>query len=76
MQMQGIVQTCSSWPLWGAGKTTALRDAARILSSDPGRRVVAVDTSGEIAGWGRPTSLTGTPLECKMKPVRRFINLN
>jgi len=36
----------------GAGKTTTLRDAARILSQDFARRVVVVDTSGEIGGWG------------------------
>lgn len=36
----------------GSGKTTILRDAARILSVDLERRVVIVDTSGEIGGWG------------------------
>ncbi len=35
----------------GVGKTTMLRECARILSED-GRRVVVVDTSNEIAGDG------------------------
>jgi len=36
----------------GIGKTTLLREAARVLSSDVGKRVVVVDTSNEIAGDG------------------------
>ena len=36
----------------GAGKTTILRDAARILADDLGLRVVVVDTSNEIGGDG------------------------
>jgi stage III sporulation protein AA len=39
----------------GAGKTTVLRDAARLLSDDLGKRVVIVDTSGEVGGWGDVT---------------------
>ena len=35
----------------GVGKTTMLRECARVLSED-GRRVVVVDTSNEIAGDG------------------------
>ena len=34
----------------GAGKTSLLRDAARILSSEMLKRVIIVDTSNEIAG--------------------------
>src|ERR1700761_2706243 len=34
------------------GKTTLLREAARVLADDLGRRVVVVDTSNEIAGDG------------------------
>ncbi|MDX1632090.1 MAG: AAA family ATPase, partial [Thermoanaerobaculia bacterium] len=36
----------------GVGKTTLLREAARVLAEDAGRRVVVVDTSNEIAGDG------------------------
>ncbi|MBI4518348.1 MAG: AAA family ATPase [Deltaproteobacteria bacterium] len=36
----------------GVGKTTLLREAARVLADDMGRRVVIVDTSNEIAGDG------------------------
>ncbi len=34
----------------GVGKTTMLREVARVLADDVGRRVVVVDTSNEIAG--------------------------
>ncbi|MEB3206747.1 MAG: R3H domain-containing nucleic acid-binding protein [Vampirovibrionales bacterium] len=36
----------------GTGKTTKLREIARILSDELGQRVVIVDTSNEIAGDG------------------------
>ncbi len=36
----------------GIGKTTLLREAARVLSKDLGKRVIIVDTSNEIAGDG------------------------
>ena len=36
----------------GVGKTTMLREAARVLADDMGKRVVVVDTSNEIAGDG------------------------
>jgi len=36
----------------GIGKTTMLREAARVLADDLGNRVVVVDTSNEIAGDG------------------------
>jgi hypothetical protein len=36
----------------GTGKTTLLRDVARLLSDDLGLGVVVVDGSGEIAGDG------------------------
>ncbi|NEQ42493.1 MAG: AAA family ATPase [Leptolyngbya sp. SIOISBB] len=36
----------------GVGKTTALREIARVLADDLGRRVVIIDTSNEIAGDG------------------------
>jgi len=36
----------------GVGKTTMLREIARVLSTDYGKRVVVVDTSNEIAGDG------------------------
>jgi stage III sporulation protein SpoIIIAA len=34
----------------GVGKTTLLREAARVLADELGKRVVVVDTSNEIAG--------------------------
>ena len=36
----------------GVGKTTLLREAARVLADELGKRVVIVDTSNEIAGDG------------------------
>ena len=36
----------------GVGKTTLLREAARVLADDFGKRVIIVDTSNEIAGDG------------------------
>ena len=36
----------------GIGKTTMLREAARVLADEHGKRVVIVDTSNEIAGDG------------------------
>ena len=36
----------------GVGKTTLLREAARVLADEDGKRVVIVDTSNEIAGDG------------------------
>ena len=36
----------------GVGKTTMLREVARVLADDAGKRVVVVDTSNEIAGDG------------------------
>jgi len=36
----------------GVGKTTMLREVARVLASDLNKRVVVVDTSNEIAGDG------------------------
>ena len=36
----------------GVGKTTALREIARVLADELGKRVVIIDTSNEIAGDG------------------------
>jgi stage III sporulation protein SpoIIIAA len=36
----------------GVGKTTLLREAARVVADELGKRVVVVDTSNEIAGDG------------------------
>ncbi|MFA5104606.1 MAG: R3H domain-containing nucleic acid-binding protein [Candidatus Margulisiibacteriota bacterium] len=36
----------------GIGKTTKLRESARVLSGEMGKRVIVVDTSNEIAGDG------------------------
>ena len=36
----------------GVGKTTALREIARVLADDLNKRVVIIDTSNEIAGDG------------------------
>lgn len=36
----------------GVGKTTLLRESARVLADDLGKRVIVVDTANEIAGDG------------------------
>src|SRR3990170_4564881 len=36
----------------GVGKTTVLREVARVLADDARKRVIIVDTSNEIAGYG------------------------
>jgi stage III sporulation protein SpoIIIAA len=35
------------------GKTTVIREMARVLSDELGKRVVIIDTSNEIGGDGR-----------------------
>ncbi|TGG91942.1 MAG: AAA family ATPase [Aphanocapsa feldmannii 277cV] len=53
--VQDLVASGSSLLLMGrpgVGKTTALREIARVLADDLGRRVVVIDTSNEIAGDG------------------------
>ena len=53
--MQDLVMTGDSLLLLGrpgVGKTTMLREVARVLADDGERRVVIVDTSNEIAGDG------------------------
>lgn len=36
----------------GSGKTSVLRDIARVMADDHGKRVIVVDKSGEIGGHG------------------------
>ena len=53
--IEDLIQTGKSLLLLGrpgVGKTTMLREVARVLSDDMGKRVVVVDTSNEIAGDG------------------------
>ena len=53
--IQDLIQTGKSILLLGrpgVGKTTMLREVARVLASDLGKRVIIVDTSNEIAGDG------------------------
>lgn len=53
--MKDIIESGKSILLLGApgvGKTTVLREAARVLASDLKKRVVVIDTSNEIAGDG------------------------
>jgi len=53
--IQDIVQSGKSILLLGrpgVGKTTMLREVARVLADDLGKRVIVVDTSNEIAGDG------------------------
>lgn len=53
--MQDVVESGQSLLLLGKpgmGKTTKLREVARVLSEEARRRVVVVDTSNEIAGDG------------------------
>ena len=50
----------------GVGKTTALREIARVLADDLEKRVVIIDTSNEIAGDGDiPTQRSAELAECK-----------
>jgi stage III sporulation protein SpoIIIAA len=58
----------------GTGKTTLLRDIARIMSTPPeqgglGLAVIIVDTSNEIAGGHWDTSVCGVSLrlECLIR---------
>lgn len=53
--IQDIVESGKSILLLGrpgVGKTTMLREVARVLADDFGKRVIVVDTSNEIAGDG------------------------
>ncbi|MFN9173640.1 MAG: R3H domain-containing nucleic acid-binding protein [Synechocystis sp.] len=53
--IQDLVETGQSLLLLGrpgVGKTTALREIARVLADDLNKRVVIIDTSNEIAGDG------------------------
>ena len=53
--IQNLIETGKSVLLLGPpgiGKTTMLREAARVLADDSKKRVIVVDTSNEIAGDG------------------------
>lgn len=53
--IQDLVETGKNVLLMGPpgiGKTTILRETARVLADDLGKRVIVVDTSNEIAGDG------------------------
>ncbi len=53
--IEDLVQTGKSILLLGrpgVGKTTMLREVARVLATELGKRVIIVDTSNEIAGDG------------------------
>jgi stage III sporulation protein SpoIIIAA len=53
--IEGLVQSGKSVLLLGrpgVGKTTMLREVARVLADDAKKRVIIVDTSNEIAGDG------------------------
>lgn len=55
LMIQDLIETGKSILLLGrpgVGKTTALREIARVLADDFGKRVVIIDTSNEIAGDG------------------------
>ena len=55
----------------GIGKTTMLRECARVLSDECGKRVVIVDTSNEIAGDGDiPHPGIGRSRGCRSGPRR------
>jgi len=55
----------------GTGKTTLLREVARILSSDLGKRVVVVDTSNEIGGEGNaPHPAIGRARRIQVPPTK------
>ena len=53
--VRDLLDSNQSWLLLGrpgVGKNTALREIARVLADDLGKRVVVIDTSNEIAGDG------------------------
>lgn len=53
--LRDVIESGSSLLLLGrpgVGKTTLLRESARVLSAELGKRVIVVDTSNEIAGDG------------------------
>lgn len=55
LMIQDLIETGQSILLLGrpgVGKTTALREIARVLADDLKKRVVIIDTSNEIAGDG------------------------
>lgn len=55
LMIQDLIETGQSILLLGrpgVGKTTALREIARVLADDLNKRVVIIDTSNEIAGDG------------------------
>ncbi len=55
----------------GVGKTTLLREAARILSKNLNKRVIIVDTSNEIAGDGdTPHPAVGLSRRMQVPPNR------
>ncbi len=52
----------------GVGKTTMLREAARVLADDLNKRVVIVDTSNEIGGDGdMPHPASAAPAACRCR---------
>lgn len=56
----------------GTGKTTMLREIARILSSELGKRVVVVDTSNEIGGEGNsPHPAIGRARRIQVPPTKQ-----
>ena len=55
----------------GVGKTTVIREIARVLSDELGKRVVIIDTSNEIGGDGDiPHRAIGQRVACRC-PTRR-----
>ena len=55
----------------GIGKTTLLRESARVLSTKLSKRVIVVDTSNEIAGDGDiPHSGIGSARRMQVPPAR------
>src|SRR5438309_2889685 len=60
----------------GVGKTTLLREVARVLADEVGRRVVIVDTSNEIAGDGdipHPGIGTARRMQVKAAPEQHQV---
>lgn len=56
----------------GVGKTTVIRELARTLADDCGRRVVIVDTSNEIGGDGDvPHPAVGTARRMQVPDVHQ-----
>ena len=60
----------------GVGKTTALREIARVLADEYGKRVMIVDTANEIAGDGDvPHAAVGTARRMQLPRGKKQVDI-